>query len=218
MTRLDYLGCFEAPAITRRARRIISVISVTSALLAAAAIPLCAAPQSGNSEAQVVVSHGQAFPAITLTDQNGAPVSLAKLRGKPVLLGFVHTSCKGPCELMTAKMKQVDAKLGAHLDTRITLVTVTTDPDHDGPAQMLAYAKAQDADQPGWFFLSGKPANVRRVLASYNIHSESEEDEMTHVLDLFLIAPDGTRIRQYQGLNTSPDEIASDIRKTLARR
>jgi len=218
MARVDYPRRFEASAASRFACRVIAVLSIASALLVAAAFPSSAAPQNGDSGSQVVVSHAQALPAITLTDQNGAPLNLAKLRGKPLLLGFVHTSCKGPCELMTAKMKQVDEKLGAHLDTKITMITITTDPDHDGPAQMLAYAKAQGADQPGWFFLSGKPADVRRVLAAYNIHIESEEDEMTHVLDLFLIAPNGTRQRQYEGLNTSPDLIASDIRKTLARR
>lgn len=161
----------------------------------------------------------QALPAITLVDQNGASISLASFRGRPVLFGFVHTSCKGPCELMTAKMRQVAQKLGADADNRVVMVTVTTDPDHDGPSAMLAYAKAQGANLPGWYFLSGKPANVRRVLALYGIaHEETEEDEMTHVLDLYLIAPDGSAVHHYTGLETSPDRIASDIRKTLAER
>ncbi len=91
------------------------------------------------------------------------------------------------------------------------MVTVTTDPDHDGPPAMLAYAKAQGANLPGWYFLSGKPANVRRVLALFGIaHEETEEDEMTHVLDLYLIAPDGTAVHHYTGLETSPDRIASE--------
>ena len=172
-----------------------------------------------NSTAESDAAPAEALPAVTLIDQNGKPVSLASLRGRPVLLGFVHTSCKGPCELMTAKMKQVEQKLGSQQDSKIAMVTVTTDPDHDGPAEMLKYAEAQGANQPGWFFLSGKPADVRRFLAVYHVaHEESEEDEMTHVLDLYLIAPDGTRARHYQGTTTPPEEIASDIRKTMAAR
>jgi len=214
--RMDYSRCFDKGAI-RRATRIVRVFSIIALLLAAAA-PLSAAANGPDATVQAA-QHTQSLPAITLTDQNGAPLSLATLRGRTVLLGFVHTSCKGPCEMMTAKMKQVDARLGAHPDTKVTMVTLTTDPDHDGPPQMLAYAKAQGANHPGWFFLSGKPADVRRVLALYNIsHNESEEDEMTHVLDLFLIAPDGTRVEHYQGTATSPEQIAADIRKTLARR
>jgi protein SCO1/2 len=198
-------------------RSIIILFCVASAFLAKAVLPI---PAIANSlPAHTDAEPAQTLPAITLVDQNGASISLASFRGRPVLLGFVHTSCKGPCELMTAKMRQVDQKLGSDVDTKVTMVTVTTDPDHDGPPAMLAYAKAQGANLPGWYFLSGKPANVRRVLALFGIaHEESEEDEMTHVLDLYLIAPDGTRAHHYSGIETSPDQIASDIRKTLAER
>jgi protein SCO1 len=197
-------------------RSIFLSLVALSIILAGAVFPRSV---MANSTASSDAAPAEALPAITLIDQNGKPLSLASLRGRPVLLGFVHTSCKGPCELMTAKMKQVEQKLGSHEDSKIAMVTVTTDPDHDGPAEMLKYAKAQGADQPGWFFLSGRPADVRRFLAVYNVaHEETEEDEMTHVLDLYLIAPDGTRARHYQGTTTSPNEIASDIRKTLAAR
>lgn len=198
-------------------RSILALSCVVSAFLTGAVLP---PPAIANSfPAHTDTEPAPALPAITLVDQNGAPISLARFRGRPVLLGFVHTSCKGPCEMMTAKMRQVDQKLGSQADTRVTMVTVTTDPDHDGPPEMLAYAKAQGANLPGWYFLSGKPANVRRVLALYGVaHEESEEDEMKHVLDLYLIAPDGTQMHHYSGLETSPDRIASDIRKTLAER
>jgi protein SCO1 len=198
-------------------RSILLLLCVVSAFLAGAVFSM---PAIANSlPAHADTEPAQSLPAITLIDQNGSPISLASLRGRTVLVGFVHTSCKGPCELMTAKMSQVDQKLGSQADTRVTMVTVTTDPDHDGPPQMLAYAKAQGVNLPGWYFLSGKPADVRRVLALYGVsHEESEEDEMTHVLDLYLIAPDGVRAHHYSGLGTSPDQIASDIRKTLAER
>lgn len=209
---MDYHHSIESAA-TRILRRAAVALCLAS-ILAAAVIPASAA-----SEPNPAVATARTLPPVTLTDQNGASVPLGSLRGEPILLGFIHTSCKGPCEMMTAKMKRVGEELRSHPDTKLTMLTITTDPDHDGPAQMLAYAKAQDANLPRWLFLSGKPADVRRVLAAYGIaHHESEEDEMTHVLDLFLIAPDGATVRHYHGTAISPDSIASDIRKTLARR
>ena len=211
---MDYPRSIQSAA-ARMMPRAVAALCLATALLAAAVLPLSAASEPANPAART----DGALPPVTLMDQNGAAVPLASLRGRPVLLGFVHTSCKGPCEMMTAKMKLVGDKLVSHHDIKLVMVTVTTDPDHDGPAQMLAYAKAQNANQPGWLFLSGKPSDVRRVLAVYNIpQDESEEDEMTHVLDLFLIAPDGTTVRKYHGIEISPETIASDIRKTLARR
>lgn len=210
---MDYPHSIRSAA-SRVIPRAVVALCLASALLAAA-LPLSAASEPANPAGRTA----RALPPVTLTAQNGAAVPLASLRGRPVLLGFVHTSCKGPCELMTAKMKRIGEDLASRRGTRLTMVTVTTDPEHDGPAQMLAYAKAQNANQPGWLFLSGKPTDVRRVLAVYGIpHDESEEDEMTHVLDLFLIAPDGTTVRKYHGTEIPPEAVASDIRKTLAQR
>jgi cytochrome oxidase Cu insertion factor (SCO1/SenC/PrrC family) len=141
-------------------------------------------------------------------------VSLASLRGRPVLVGFIHTDCKGPCELMTARMKRVAQSLGQRFDSKVTFVSITTDPDDDRPDQLLAYAKAQGANANGWLFLTGQPSEIRRILALYNVPHESEEDEMTHVSDLYLIAPNGWEMRQYHGMTIPPETVASDIRHT----
>jgi protein SCO1 len=207
------------PELMSRGHPILSMIYFALAVLAAAAFPLPARsePQAGGSQTSAAPVDG--LPAVSLLDQDGRPFSLASLKGAPVLVGFIHTSCKGPCEMMTARMKTVAESLGPKLDAKVTMVTITTDPEHDGPAQMLAYAKAQGTNENGWLFLSGKPADVRRVLALYNVpHEEGEDDEMTHVFELFLIAPDGRQVRHYHGTAIPAGTIASDIRKTLAQR
>ncbi|HEX4208945.1 MAG TPA: SCO family protein, partial [Candidatus Binataceae bacterium] len=75
------------------------------------------------------------LPDISLTNQYGKTVSLASLKGKPLLVSFIHTSCKGVCELMTAKMKTVSTDLGTN-GTNVTMVSISTDPDDDGPRQL----------------------------------------------------------------------------------
>jgi protein SCO1/2 len=208
-----------SPELMSRGRPILSMLYFAIAVLAAVAFPLAGRSESQAGGSQLAAAPVDGLPAVTLLDQRGRPFSLSSLKGTPVLVGFIHTSCNGPCEMMTARMKTVAESLGPKLDARVTMVTITTDPEHDRPAQMLAYAKAQGANENGWMFLSGKPADVRRVLALYNVsHEESEDDEMTHVFELFLIARDGRQIRHYQGTAIPPGTIASDIRKTLAQR
>ncbi len=158
------------------------------------------------------------LPRMSLIDQNGKNVSLTSLKGRPVLISFIHASCKGACQMMTAKMKMVAQSLGSKFDSSVTMVSITTDPAHDRPPQLLAYAKNEGADAPGWLFLTGKPKEVGRVLALYHVPMEGPDDSLTHDLDLFLIAPDGCEVRQYQGMKVAPDVVASDIRKTSARR
>src|ERR1700747_373552 len=52
------------------------------------------------------------LPDITLVDQHGHNVSLASLKGKPVLFDFIYTSCPGPCLLLRARMKKIADRLG----------------------------------------------------------------------------------------------------------
>ncbi len=158
------------------------------------------------------------LPGMSLIDQNGKTVSLTSLKGRPVLISFIHASCQGACQMMTAKMKMVAQSLGSKFDARVTMVSITTDPAHDGPRQLLAYAKNEGADAPGWLFLTGKPKAVGRVLALYHVPMEGPDDSMKHDFDLFLVAPDGREVRQYQGMKVAPDVVASDIKKTPAHK
>jgi protein SCO1 len=154
------------------------------------------------------------LPEVALTNQFGKPVSLSSLKGKPLLVSFIHTSCKGVCELMTAKMKDVAGDLGAN-GTKVTMVSISTDPDDDHPAQLMAYAKKENVASDGFIFLTGKPAAIKQVLAVYGVNQHAGDDEMTHVFDLFLIGPDGHQVRHYHGLNIQAAKVASDIQHTL---
>jgi protein SCO1 len=155
------------------------------------------------------------LPDISVTNQYGKTLSLASLKGKPLLVSFIHTSCKGVCELITAKMKSVANDLGES-GTRVMMVSISTDPEDDGPAQLMAYAKKEDVADDGFVFLTGKPAALKKVLAVYGVNQSPGDNAMTHVLELFLIGPDGHQVRRYHGLNIQAAKVADDIRHTLA--
>ena len=73
------------------------------------------------------------LPEISVTDQNSRPVSLSSLRGKPVLVGFMHTMCKGVCQMMTRKMRSVASALPPAAAADVTMLLITTDPADDRP-------------------------------------------------------------------------------------
>jgi cytochrome oxidase Cu insertion factor (SCO1/SenC/PrrC family) len=158
------------------------------------------------------------LPAAALVDQAGHPFAFGSLRGKPVLVGFIHASCAGVCEMLTAKMKSVAHELDPSFSAKVTMVSVTTDPKEDGPAQLTTYAKAQGAVGPGWIFLTGKREQVARVLKVYNVPEGDPGDELTHVLVLYLIGADGRELHQYNGTAVAAVAVAADIRSALARR
>ena len=156
------------------------------------------------------------LPDITLTNQDGQPVTLASLKGKPALVSFIHASCKGVCELMTGKMKSVADDLGKD-GAKVMMVSITTDPAEDGPAELKAYAEKEGVSSDGFIFLTGKPAKVKQVLQLYGVNQKRGDNEMTHVFELFLLGPDGRQIRRYHGLNIDAAKVAGDVQQALAR-
>jgi cytochrome oxidase Cu insertion factor (SCO1/SenC/PrrC family) len=107
------------------------------------------------------VNQNDCLPAIKLIDQNSHEFMLSSLKGKPVLIDFIYTSCPGPCITLTQKMANIAQKLGDDMGEKATLVSLSIDPEHDGPQQMAEYAKKQAVDRKGWLFLTGEPTNVR---------------------------------------------------------
>jgi len=146
------------------------------------------------------------LPDISLTDQHGQNVSLASLKGKPALVDFIYTSCPGPCLMITNRMAKVAEQLGTQLGTKVTLVSVTVDPEHDGPKQLLYFARQRGAERPGWLFLTGSPAQIDRVLKSFKLARQREPDgSIDHIIDFFLVGPDGR-----EKLIMDPNDVSAE--------
>jgi protein SCO1 len=178
--------------------RVAAIAFIASALIMVVAIPTFA-------------SHADYLPNITVTDQNSASISLAALHGKPVLVGFMHTMCKGVCQMMTKKMLSVESALSSAEAADVTMLLITTDPANDRPPQLLEYARSQDLPNKGWILATGSRSSIKRVMRIYGVSHEDTDDSMMHVMKLFLVAPDGSIAHIYSGMNASPQAVASDI-------
>jgi protein SCO1 len=189
--------------------------SVSAAILVVA-LPLAAGAEVGRAGQKTAAVAGPAdgLPKISLTDQNGRTVMLSSLKGKPALVAFIHTSCEGPCELITAEMKSVARSLGPEFKSDVTMISITTEPKEDRSRELLAYAKAQGVDADGWVFVTGTPEEIRGLLSRYGVLAEQSHSD--HVLDLFLLDADGAAVRRYSGVATRPQMIAADVRKTAS--
>ena len=153
-----------------------------------------------------------------LVDQNGKTVSLESLKGKPMVVDFIYTSCPGPCLMETAKLANVALRLGNDMGSKVTIVSISVDPEHDGPKQLLEYSRQQGADEKGWYFLTGGPADVDRALAGFKLSRQVEPDgSVGHMIAVMLIGPDGRVLHEYNGEAVKAQDIVDDVRKTLGK-
>ncbi len=159
------------------------------------------------------------LPDITLVDKDGRKVSLASLKGKPVLFDFIYTSCPGPCLLLTTRMKKIADRLGPKLGTDARIVSITVDPEHDRPEQLRAYANAQGANVNGWLFLTGTPQQIDDVMARFKLFRHREADgTVDHFLLFCLVDANGRASLQYLGEDAQPERVASDVERAAAHK
>jgi protein SCO1 len=158
------------------------------------------------------------LPDISLVDQNGNPVVLSSLKGKPLLVDFIYTSCPGPCRTITMSMEGVAARLGPALGPQVAFVSISIDPEHEGPPQLLSYAKKLNAERAGWLFLSGGPEEIDSVLAAFHLKRERAPDgEIAHLEEVMLIAADGRTLKVYKGDVLHADSVLADLRRAGVR-
>lgn len=162
-------------------------------------------------------SQSDCLPNLTLTDQHGRGVNLASLKGKFVLIDFIYTRCGDTCPLLTSKMVETEKKFSPELAKKVRIVSVTLDPEHDHPAELLKYADQHGAENSGWLFLSGTPAQIDAYLAIFKIKRYREADgSIDHVTTSFLLGPDGRQVRQYDGIAVKPATMVRDAADAIS--
>ena len=194
-------------SIHRNLRSFIIIIVMASSIFTVAG---CSRDSAGSAAAESVLTDAK------LVDQNGKAFSLTSLKGKPLVVDFIYTSCPGPCLMETSKLANVALRLGNDLGTKVTIVSISVDPEHDGPKQLLDYSRQQGADAKGWYFLTGGPAEIDQALAGFKLSRQVEPDgSVGHLVDMMLIGPDGRLVREYNGEVVKAQDIVDDVKKTL---
>ncbi len=198
-------------------RLVIAIFIALSISLPSLTIGGCESDDS-RTDAVDAVNKADCLPKLQLVDQHSRPVMLSSLKGKLVLVNFIYTSCPGPCLTETLKIAKLADRLGSKLGKEVTLVSVTVDPEHDGPGELLKYAQKQDVDKSGWLFLTGTPSAVDETLKNFKLVRQRDEDgSVDHVIAVFLLGPDGRELREYNGEILKADGVMADINKALAK-
>ena len=97
-------------------------------------------------------------PRFELIDQEGSAFGSADLDGQVWVASFIYTTCPGPCPLVIRRMRALQERLAEAGTFR--LVSITVDPQHDGPQVLGRYGARHGIDPRHWKLLTGSVEDV----------------------------------------------------------
>jgi protein SCO1 len=150
-----------------------------AALFWAAAIALSVTPASAQG-----VRWGKDYvPNPVVTTQDGKQVRFYDdlIKNRIVVLSFIYTSCRDVCPLVTARLAQVQEKLGDIVGREFFFVSVSIDPENDTPAKLKQHADAFKVGA-GWTFVTGKKADIDLIRYKLGERSQSLSEHRNEVM------------------------------------
>jgi cytochrome oxidase Cu insertion factor (SCO1/SenC/PrrC family) len=157
---------------------------------------------------------GRPAPEFALTDHRGQPVSLASLRGRPVVVTFVYADCHASCPLLIARLKALDARSAPD----VAFIAISLDPQRDTPASLAGAAVRWELGSR-WHLLSGAPASVKDTLSAYGVqYAPLPDGEIAHENLVLIVDRRGRLAFTYRGLAHPEDLQAADLARLSAER
>jgi protein SCO1 len=101
-----------------------------------------------------------------LADQSGRPVSIARFRGRPVIVTFIDPLCRNLCPLEAKAIDSVETSLPA--SERPAVIAVSVDQFGDARRYLLEDDVKWKLGS-NWHWAVGKPVALRRVWRAYEI-------------------------------------------------
>jgi cytochrome oxidase Cu insertion factor (SCO1/SenC/PrrC family) len=100
-----------------------------------------------------------------------------------VAINFVFTTCTTSCPLLGTNFAQLQGRLGKRLGKRYGLVSISVDPVHDTPERLKAWAERYRAG-PDWSLVTGRKAEVNRLLKALNAYTPDKKDHPSLIVVL----------------------------------
>ncbi|MBU5266872.1 SCO family protein [Virgibacillus proomii] len=171
----------------------------------------------GGAEEKIEPNISEEVNDFTFTTQDNEKLSLEDLKGDYWVADFIFTNCTSVCIPMTSNLVKLQQKAKEE-DINIQFVSFSVDPANDTPEVLTSYAKDYKADLDNWTFLTGYDFQTIKEFSIKSFKSmvappPEGEDQVYHGTSFFLVNPEGTAIKKYNGVQAdSMDQILTDLK------
>lgn len=150
------------------------------------------------------IAPGVPAPDFDLRDENGDPLRMRDLRGKPVVITFLYTTCEETCPATAQQIRGALDQLGHD----VPAVAVSVDPVNDTEAGARRFLAEQRMTGRMRFAL-GTRAQLAPLWRAYGTTPQTVQQE--HMARAVLIDARGRQRVGFPMNETTPEMIAHDL-------
>ncbi len=136
-----------------------------------------------------------------LTDHSGRPLNLAELRGRPLVISLIFTSCATVCPITTDHLRDAVVEARRSLGTEsFAVLTFGFDAGRDRPAQLTGFANTHRLNGlGGWHLASADSATTEALLTDLGFSWRTAAGGFDHVTQTTILDGEGRIYRQVYG-------------------
>ena len=160
---------------------------------------------------------GRALGEFTLRDTSGQPFALDSLRGKPLVVSMIYTSCHHICPTITRNLGDtIDVAQEALGEDSFSVVTIGFDWRVDTPERMREFAtRLGMTDVPNWHFLATDARVVDELSDNLGFLFYASAKGFDHLAQATIIDGEGTIYRQVYGVDVETTAIVEPLKELV---
>ena len=149
---------------------------------------------------------GTKLPDFTLTNQDGKPVTAASLRGRPLVVAFIYSTCRDICPAQVQSIRGALDDLGHD----VPVIGVSVDPANDTP-QLAKTFLLKQAMRGRMDFLLGTRAQLEPVWKAFGVAPQTKGRD--HSSYTVIVDAQGRQRISFPASELTPRRLASDLAK-----
>lgn len=160
---------------------------------------------------------GRPLDDFTLRDTDGQPFNLAQLRGKPLVISMIYTSCHHICPMITKNLGEtIDVAQEALGEDSFSVITVGFDWRIDTPERMRQFESGQGAQGvPNWHFLATEAGVVDALSHNLGFLFYPSAKGFDHLAQATIVDADGVIYRQVYGVDVEMTAIVEPLKELV---
>lgn len=154
------------------------------------------------------------FPEVTVETSDGRTVKFYQdlVQDKVVLIHYMSINNEGAFPIV-GKVLEIAKRFGAKMGTDVSIISITSDPQHDTPARLRVFAKHMGVPKKGWSFV--RMSGESSTLVASRMHGHAHHPMPKAAIDLIQYGNEAVGLWGGFPANIEPEDAVLRVSSVL---